>query len=416
MTGLHITADLYECNCANYVLIEPGHFLQHVKHSVERAGLTALQDCTYCFPQGPAEQGGFTSVVLLAESHVSVHTWPERRYVSMDAYVCNHSNDNSNGARGIVSDLLGLFEPSSTERSEIWRGYQKRSAEDANPQSLHLEWLNATAAFGFRAKSVLERRQSAYQFIEVLDCPQWGRTLRLDGRYMTSEAEGFIYHELMVHPVMAAHRAASSILVVGGGDGGALRELLRYAIAQPIDLVEIDPDVIEVSKQHLRSINNSAFDDPKVRIHVSDAQSHMIESHRTYDIILLDLTDERPPAAHLYDRQFFALLRTRLNKGGAIVLHCGSPYYDPISTESVLNRVRAEFSIVRPFGAYIPLYGSYLLFAVASQSLDVQTITESDVRSWIETNNMTGLRYYAPEMHRALFSIPPFLQAALNVA
>ena len=214
---------------------------------------------------------------------------------------------------------------------------------------------------------------------------------------------------------MAAHQSASSILIIGGGDGGVLRELLRYPITEPVDLVEIDPDVIEVSKRYLQSVNHEAFDDPKVRIHVSDAQTYMTESHRMYDLILLDLTDERPPAAHLYDRPFFALLRTRLNVGGAIVLHCGSPYYDPTATAAILERVRAEFSVVRPFGAYIPLYGTYLLFAVASQSLDVQTVGKPDIGAWMKKFQLTDLRYYAPEMHHAIFSIPPFLKAALCV-
>jgi spermidine synthase len=98
------------------------------------------------------------------------------------------------------------------------------------------------------------------------------------------------------------------------------------------------------------------------------------------------------------------------------VLHCGAPYYDAPATAAILSRVRAEFAVVRPFGAYIPLYGTYLLFAVASQSLDVQAVGKSDITSWTEKHDLVELRYYGPEMHHALFSIPPFLRNALGLA
>jgi len=412
MLGLHITADFYQCACDKDVLTNSQHFLGLIRNKVKNVGLTALRDCTHEFSQNHFEQCGFTSVVLLAESHISVHTWPEHSYVSIDAYVCNISSDNSHLARELVSELRALFRPHINEQNDLMRGTMSGPLTQVN-SGLHLEWLNDTTAFGFKATSMLEQRQSKFQFIEVLNCPQWGNTLRLDHRYMTSELEGFIYHELMVHPVMAAHRSPSTVLILGGGDGGALKEVLKYTTVSSVELVEIDEEVIAVAKKYLRAINDEAFVDGRVNIYVKDALDYLATSHKLYDLIFLDITDERPPAKHLYDKTFFALLKTKLKPNGAIVLHCGAPYIEPQAVADILGRLRTEFSIVRPFGAYIPLYGTYLMFAVASQTLDPVNAKEEDVISWLAKHRLSDLRYYNPDMHHAIFAIPNFLKVAL---
>lgn len=412
MVGLHITADFYQCACGNDVLTNPQHFLYLIRNKVSNVGLTALRDCTHEFLQNKSEQSGFTSVILLAESHISVHTWPENFYVSIDVYVCNISSDNSQIAREMVSELCALFRPQTQEQNDVIRGNMSGQTSQAN-SGLHLEWLSDTVAFGFKATTILEQRHSKFQFIEVLNCPQWGHTLRLDHRYMTSELEGFIYHELMVHPVMATHQHPSSVLILGGGDGGTLREVLKCATVSSIELAEIDEEVIVVAKKYFRTINDDAFEDGRVQVYVNDALDYLVTSHSLYDLIFLDITDERPPAQHLYDKAFFALLKTKVEPNGAIVLHCGAPYFEPQAVADILGRLRNEFSIVRPFGAYIPLYGTYLLFAVVSQTLDPLNTKEEDVTSWIAKHGLSNLSYYNPDMHHAIFSIPNFLKAAL---
>lgn len=413
MIGLHIVADIFQCACGIDVLTNPSQFLQLAHSKVEKAGLSVVRDCTYQFPSTPFGQSGYTSAVLLAESHISIHTWPEHLYVSIDAYVCNISSDNSQAAREIVCEICALFKPNIVNQNEIVRG----DISGLNPQinsGLQLEWLSDTVAFGFKASSILERRNSKFQFIEVMDCPQWGRTLRLDHRYMTSELEGFIYHELMVHPAMAAHQLPSSILILGGGDGGTLNEVLKYTTVNFVDLVEIDDEVIAVSKKYLRSINNDAFEDSRVHVHVMDALDYLATSDRLYDLIFLDITDERPPAQHLYEKAFFTLVKTKITPGGAIVLHCGAPYFEPQAVADILGRLRDEFRFVQPFGAYIPLYGTYLLFAVVSQTLDTANTKEEDVISWLAKHELLKLQYYNADIHHAIFALPNFLKVSLD--
>jgi len=413
MNGLHLTADFYGCNCNITVLTDPQQFLQEVHAAIEKVGLTPLQDNTYRFDHSPSGQNGFTSVVLLAESHVAVHTWPESRYVSADVFVCNHTNDNSNKARHVLAELTLLFKANKIEQHEMLRGAERGKPPEKNPL-LKLEWLNDGAAFGFSPSTVLERRQSEYQSIEILDFPDWGRTLLLDGKYMTSEVEGFIYHELLVHPAMAAHGKASSILVLGGGDGCSINEILKYQSVESIDLVELDPEVIEVSRIHLKPLHHDAFEHYKVKIHVSDAQAYLLGESKKYDVILMDLTDDCPPANHLYTQEFFKLLQAHLAENGIAVMHCGTPFYNPRTSSRILKQLRNQFAVVRPFGAYIPLYGSYLLFAAMSQTTDVALLEKSQISEWLEKNSLRALQYYSPDMHAGIMTLPPFLNNALK--
>lgn len=412
-SGLHIAADFSQCACNSALLIKPDLCLELLREKIHRSGLTLLGEISHEFSVNEGDQYGFTSVLLLAESHVSIHTWPELHYVSVDAYVCNISTDNSQIAHEIIDELEALFVPARTSKNKLIRG--NASANDAPLKpSLHLEWLTDTAAFGFTASAILERSQSKYQFLEVLDCPSWGHTLRLDHRYMTSDREGFIYHELMIHPVATAHQRMTSALILGGGDGGALREVLKYSDIQSVDLVEIDNEVIRVAKKYLGEVNGNSFDSPRVSTFNEDAFHYVQRSPDSrYDLTFLDLTDERPPARHLYDQPFFMLLKQKIKPHGAIVLHCGSPYFDSTASRNILERLRNVFAIVRPFGAYIPLYGTYLLFAVASDSVDPLSVTEEQVAASINRNRLSDLRYYDADMHQSVFRLPVFLKKAL---
>jgi spermidine synthase len=414
VSGLHITADFFDCACDQFILTKSVSCLEMLRKAVNNSGLTIVGEVTHEFSEGDLDQYGFTSVLVLAESHVSIHTWPEVSHVSIDAYVCNLSTDNSGAARHIVSELGALFRPRTEKQNEINRGDIALGKQSPAP-SLHLEWTTDTAAFGFTSTSVVAQRRSKFQSIEILDCPQWGKTLRLDDCYMTSELEGFIYHELMIHPIAATHRRIASALIVGGGDGGALKELLRYSDVRTVDLVEIDPEVVSISKEYLGAVHGNAFDDDRVTVHLEDALAHTERVRdRRHDLIVLDLTDERPPAQQLYGQYFFQLLKDKLAPGGAIVLHCGAPYLDRAKAVDVLHRLRNTFKVVRPFGAYIPLYGTYLLFAIASDQIDPLDVTEEQATRWIADHGLSDLRYYNSDVQRGIFCLPNLLKTAFQ--
>ncbi|MEN9314186.1 MAG: polyamine aminopropyltransferase, partial [Pseudomonadota bacterium] len=202
MQGLHLTADLHGCSCDTTLLIDAAALSALCRRAVGDSGLTIVDEKFFTFPDWQGQPGGVTGAVLLAESHLALHTWPERNGVTLDVYVCNFSTDNSGKAEKLMDDLIVAFGPKQVGTNRILRG----SADpDSKSDELLLEWLNAGSAYGFRATRRLETVRTPFQTVEVFDTPQWGKLFRLDGAYMTSERDEFFYHENLVHPAAVAH-------------------------------------------------------------------------------------------------------------------------------------------------------------------------------------------------------------------
>src|SRR5690606_41975416 len=166
MQGLHLTADLYACQCDGALLTDAPLLERLCRTSVDAAGLTVVDDKFFTFPDYQGEPGGVTGAVLLAESHLAVHTWPERAGVTLDVYVCNFSTDNSGKAERLMNDLMVLFAPAQSITKRILRG--SRDPESAADELL-LEWLNGDAAYGFRAARRLATQRTQYQHLEVFE-------------------------------------------------------------------------------------------------------------------------------------------------------------------------------------------------------------------------------------------------------
>lgn len=407
MQGLHLTADLYGCRCGPALLVEAARLADTCRRAVQASGLTLVDEKFFTFPDYQGQPGGVTGAVLLAESHIAVHTWPERASVTLDVYVCNFTTDNSRKAEQLLDDLIVAFIPERQGTHRILRG----SADpDSQSDELLLEWLNPDSAYGFRTRRRIETVKSPYQTIEVFDTPQFGRLFRLDASYMTSERDEFFYHEPLVHPAALAHPEPRSVLVIGGGDGGSAEEALKHPTVRRVVLAELDEEVIRIARQHLRAVHRGALDDPRVEIRIGDAFRYVQGSDERFDLILFDLTDPETPARRLYSSEFFELVRRRLNSGGAIVMHIGSPIYDPGRVRRLLADLRAVFPVVRPMGLYVPLYGAYWAMAVASASLDPLDLDEATAEQRIATRGIGDLRYYNGAVHRALFALPNYFR------
>ena len=410
MQGLHLTADIFGCRCDTELLTEAERLAALCRESVAASGLTLVDDKFFTFPEWEGEPGGVTGAVLLAESHVAVHTWPERAGVTLDVYVCNFTTDNSGKAERLMDDLIIAFDPTEQITNRILRA----SADPASKaDELLLEWLNPESAYGFRASKRLETKRSAYQTIEVFDTPQWGKLFRLDGAYMTSEKDEFFYHEPIVHCAAMAHAAPRSALVIGGGDGGSSEELLKHPGIERVVMAELDAEVVRVSKQYLGTVHRGAFDDPRLQVHIGDGFQYVQQLGERFDLIVLDLTDPDTPAQKLYTPEFFEMVKRALNPGGAVSLHIGSPVFDPERVRQLLADLSAVFRVVRPMGLYIPLYGAYWGLAVAADTLDPRAVDEDTIEARLAERGIEDLELYNGEMHRALFALPNFYRRLL---
>jgi len=382
------------CRCDPQLLLDGAGFRSKCLEFVSASGLTTMDATFHQF-----EGSGFTGTVVLAESHLAIHTWPERQGLTLDVYVCNYSGDNSAKARKLFALLVEYFQPTESALHEVDRG-----------EHLLMEPLNDSTGFYIKATRQLGEWQTRFQKMTIYDTPHYGKLFRLDGFNMTSEKEEFVYHENLIHPALTAHAAPKKVLIIGGGDGGSSEEALKHPSVESLTMVEIDGDVIEVAKQHFRAVHNGVFDNPKLRVLVDDGMKFVRETTEKFDLIALDLNDPMGPAEALYSTEFFQQLRLALAPGGALTLHIGSPVARPERVAELAQRLNGVFRIVRPYIMYIPLYGSLWAMAVCSDKLDPKAFTADEIDRRIEQRKLQELRYYNGETHEGVFALPNFVR------
>lgn len=270
-----------------------------------------------------------------------------------------------------------------------------------------MEQLTENAAFGFRAHNV-QRQHTPFQTLEMLDTPSFGRVMRLDDHFMTSEGEEFFYHECMAHPAAMAHPDPQQVLVIGGGDGGLAEELLKHNTVQRLVLAELDEAVIEVSKAQLQRVHNGVWDDPRLQLQIGDGMAYVDSTTDRFDLILLDLTDPHTPAGSLYSPEALQRMRRVLNPGGALVLHLGSPVFHAEQVRALSQTLKATFAQVACYGTYVPLYGAYWGMAVCSDSLQPTAVSAAQIDERLAARGVTDLQYYNADIHGALFALPNY--------
>jgi len=394
MNGLHLIGDLTGCRCDPKILLDGALFRERCLQMVRDVGLTIMDATFHQF-----EGSGFTGTVVLAESHLAIHTWPEQRGLTLDIYVCNFSGDNSDKARALFRSLVDHFQPAEAATHEIDRG-----------EHLLMEPLNASTGFYIKATRQLGEWQTKYQKLSIYDTPHFGKLFRLDGFNMTSEKDEFVYHENLIHPAATAHAGPKNVLVIGGGDGGSSEEVLKHPSVEQVTMVEIDAEVIKVAKEHFGAVHNGVFDNPKLRVLIEDGLRFVRETREKFDLVVLDLNDPMGPAEPLYTTEFFQQCRAILAPGGALTLHLGSPAAQAAQVVEISGRLNSVFRIVRPFTMFVPLYGSLWGMACASDKLDPKSFTADEIDRRIEHRKLIELQYYNGETHEAVFALPNFVR------
>lgn len=293
----------------------------------------------------------------------------------------------------------------------------ERPVEPLPTSDTLMEELDPHHGFFCRGARLLEAGRSRYQRYEVWDTPTFGRLFRLDGSLMSAERDEFVYHENLVHVPALCHPAPRRALVVGGGDGGSARELLRHPGIERVVVIELDEQVIELARRHLGAIHQGALDDPRTELHIGDGMDYVrgaVAAGEVFDLIVLDLTEPgEGPAAALYREPFLADCRTLLHGEGALTLHLGAPWRQAEQVRALVQRLRKVFAIVRPYFMFIPLYGGLWGLACASERVDPQARSASAIDAELVRRGIAGLRYYNGEVHAGQFAQPNFLRELL---
>jgi spermidine synthase len=261
---------------------------------------------------------------------------------------------------------------------------------------------------GLRCSRVIARARSAYQEVVVLETEQFGRLLALDDMVMTTEGDEFVYHEMLTHPAMVACPHPRRVLVVGGGDGGAVREVLRHPTVERVVLAELDPLVVELCRRHLPSVA-AGLSDPRVELALGDGARYLgAAPSGAFDVILVDAPDPLGPAEVLFGEALFREAARVLAPGGVLVLQSESPFLHGALIRRIQADLRRHFPGVWLYWAVVPTYpGSMWTFSLASTGPD--PLAEGVP----ERGAALGTRYWSPAVHRAAFALPPFVQGLL---
>jgi spermidine synthase len=277
-------------------------------------------------------------------------------------------------------------------------------------------WMNETlyAAWGqrFRVKRELARVHSEFQDIMIFESETHGRVMLLDGVVQITEGDEFVYQEMISHPPLLAHGAAGRVLIIGAGDGGVLKRVLQHRTVARAVMVEIDGEVIRLSKQFLPGIGGAAWNDPRAEVIVGDGIDYVTHApDAAFDVIIVDSTDPIGVGEVLFSDDFYANAARVLAPGGLIVNQCGVPFMQADELRDTSARRAKFFPHVGAYVAAVPTYvGGFMTLGFAAKVPGMEAVPVPTIRARAEAAGILGAtRYWTPELHWAAFQLPPYI-------
>jgi len=262
-------------------------------------------------------------------------------------------------------------------------------------------------ALSCEVKETLHAEETPFQKIVVVNTAEFGRMLTLDGIIQTTVRDEFFYHEMIALVPLFTHPAPRNVLVVGGGDGGTIREVIKHPSVEKAVLAEIDERVIEVSRRYLPEIS-CALDDARVQIRVEDGIKHVKEHKEAYDVIIVDSTDPIGPAVELFSKQFYRAVSAALKEDGIFVAQTESPFFNRKLLGRIYGYIKDIFPVARLYLTTVPTYpGGLWSFTMGSKKYDPLQVDLSNI-------SVPDTRYYTPEIHKAAFNLPPFVREVIG--
>lgn len=274
-------------------------------------------------------------------------------------------------------------------------------------------WFNETLYKGFRQsheiRKVLFEGRSKYQKVGVFESGRFGRILALDGVVQCTEGDEFVYHEMLTHLPILAHGKVESVLIIGGGDGGILEEVLKHKSVKRATMVEIDGEVIEVAKKYLPKICGKAFSDRRTNLIVGDGAAYVAETKNRYDLVIVDRPDPVGPATVLFSEGFYRNCRRVMKPNAILVAQNGVPHMQgPELTEAIrlFQKIWAESG---SYLAVVPTYVCGFMSMTWASDRDITDVDPRQVFARFDRAKLPALRYYNPEIHFAAFALPNFV-------
>lgn len=421
--GNHILVEFMQCD--PHIMNDVATIERNMVEAAEKAEATVINSTFHHF-----SPYGVSGVVVIQESHLAIHTWPEYGYAAVDLFTCGEMD------AWIAFDYLkDCFKSKSYSAIEMKRGsVNLLTRNDFDVRSMREQasgWRNPefyTRNVWFTDKDedqalslrftgdVFYDVQSPFQRVRILESTKYGKMLTLDDMVMTTINDEFHYHEMISHPAMFTHGNAKNVLVIGGGDGGTVREILRHEGVEKVTMVEIDGEVIKACKEHLPQIAAS-FDHPKLDLIVNDGIAFVKNAApKSYDIIIVDGSDPVGPAEGLFSVEFYTNCYNALKDGGVLVTQGESPKFNEKAfaelnrtLQSIFGKENAPISLffvpTYPTGMWSFQYG--LKGCAAPKSIS----NETEIDAFVEQK---GLRYYNADVHKGSFATPNFVKSLVK--
>jgi spermidine synthase len=422
--GKHILAEF--SGCTPEVMNDVGLIENAMVEAAKTAGATLINTTFHHF-----SPYGVSGVIVIQESHLAIHTWPEYGYASVDIFTCGDQVDPWVSCKF----LKKAFEATDLSAIELKRGSlelldradisdlnKRSSAKQSGPEHKLLRDVWFTDKDDDQALSVrhtgeiLFREQTDFQTVQILDSYRYGKFLTLDDMIMTTEKDHFQYHEMIAHTPIFAHGNVKNVLIIGGGDGGGLNEVLRHDGVEKITLVEIDEAVVRASTLHL-DIAKSAFTHEKVDVRFEDGIKFVAESlPEAYDLIIVDGSEPVGPAEGLFTLAFYQDCFKALKANGVLVAQGESPRFNEQAFCKVNHLLRSSFGAEHVFVNlfFIPTYPTGMWsFQWGTKGVDPRNIAgkEQRIDSFVESHD---LQYYNADVHTASFALPNFVKSLLR--
>ncbi len=275
-------------------------------------------------------------------------------------------------------------------------------------ETLHPNWEQR-----FSIEKILFEQKTPFCHLIIFENAKFGRVMAIDGVIQTTESDEFIYHETLTHVPLFAHGNAKQILIIGGGDGGILREVLKHPV-QSVTMVEIDNIVIEISKKYFPNHSATAFDDKRLNLVIDDGAKFIKTSQEIYDVIIVDSTDPLGPGEVLFTQEFYQDCHQHLKQGGILVTQNGVPFLQKEELQNSNQRLSKVFQDVTFYTAAVPTYaGGLTTLGWASDDKNLKQTNLKLLEKRFKNSNIKT-KYYTPQLHQASFALPAFIKKFLD--
>jgi spermidine synthase len=378
------------------------------------------------------EPHGISGVVVIGESHLAIHIWPERQFAAVDVFTCN-SGLNMRAAADWLANAFASADPRFV--------YFIRGREPVRPSNggagttlapdapalhpdnqprdeIYIDQDDGVGGHWFVIDGAVATRQTPYQTAEVLQFAHFGRALVLDGKLQSAERDEYIYHEALVHPALCLHYRPRRCLIIGGGEGATAREVLKHPTIEQVVMVDVDNQLIALAREHLHSWHRDSFNDPRLEVVICDGYEFIRSTEDRFNVIIVDIVDsfEDGPAEALYTAEFYRTLKERLTPGGILVvqaMECDTSEWQ--GHLRVRNSLGELFGYVRSYLTFIPSFGSAWSFVMASDSTDPRALHAEEIDDTIARRNLAAqLSFYDGKTHQGLFALPKDLRALMG--